>query len=113
MHRRNLLLNVQNISVINCDMNLFARSYIHMFDNLKKLHELKKMQDSFKKEKLTVEKRGIVVTMNGNFEVEEVRLNSELNIQDQQQALKEVLNEARENMQKTLAKNLASLGFSF
>jgi DNA-binding protein YbaB len=84
-----------------------------MFDQLKKIAELKKMQDSFKKEKLTVEKRGVSVTINGNFEVEEIRLNPELNLEDQQNALKEALNEARENIQKTLAKTLMNSGLSF
>lgn len=84
-----------------------------MFDQLKKIAELKKMQDSFKKEKLTVEKKGVFITMNGNFEVEEIKLNPELNLEDQQNALKEALNEARENIQKTLAKTLMNSGFSF
>jgi len=84
-----------------------------MFDQLKKIAELKKMQDSFKKEKLTVEKRGVSVTINGNFEVEEIRLNPELNLEDQQYVLKEALNEARESIQKTLAKTLMNSGLSF
>ena len=84
-----------------------------MFDNLKNLHKLKQMQDEFKKEKLTVEKRGIVVTMNGNFEVEEIKLNPELSIEDQQSALKEALNEARERIQKTLAQKMMSSGIGF
>ena len=84
-----------------------------MFDQFKKLAELKKMQDSFKKEKLTVEKKGVLVTMNGNFEVEEIKLNPELGLEDQQNVLKEALNEARENIQKTLAKTLMNSGLSF
>ena len=84
-----------------------------MFDNFKKIAELKKMQDSFKQEHLTVEKRGVKVTMNGNFEVEEITLNSELSIQDQQDTLKQVLNEARENIQKTLAQKMMSSGIGF
>jgi len=84
-----------------------------MFDNLKNLHKLKQMQDDFKKEKLTVEKRGVVVTMNGNFEVEDIKLNQELSLEEQQDALKDALNEARENIQKTLAKSLMSSGLGF
>lgn len=84
-----------------------------MFNKLKQIAELKKMQDSFKKEKLTVEKRGVFVTINGNFEVEEIKLNPELSTQDQQDTLKSALNEARENIQKKLAQSLASSGFGF
>ncbi|MDO8486588.1 MAG: YbaB/EbfC family nucleoid-associated protein [Candidatus Staskawiczbacteria bacterium] len=83
-----------------------------MFENLKNLQKLKQMQDDFKKEKLTIEKRGVTVVMNGNFEVEEIKLNSELSLQDQQDVLKEALNEARENIQKKLAQNLMSSGFN-
>ena len=82
-----------------------------MFENLKNLQKLKQMQDSFKKERLTVEKRGVSITMNGNFEVEEIKLNPELSLEDQQDVLKEALNEARENIQKKLAQSLMSSGF--
>lgn len=84
-----------------------------MFDQIKKIAELKKLQESFKKEKMTVEKRGVLVTMNGNFEVEDIKLNSELGLEDQQETLKQCLNEVREDIQKRLAKNLMGSGFSF
>ena len=84
-----------------------------MFENLKNLQKLKQIQEDFKKEKLTVEKRGVLITMNGNFEVEDIKLNSELNLEEQQDALKEALNEARENIQRTLAKSLMSSGLGF
>lgn len=84
-----------------------------IFDNIKKIAELKKLQDSFKKEKLTVEKKGVSVVMNGNFEVEDVKLNSELSIEEQQNVLKQCLNEARENIQKNMAQKLMSSGLSF
>lgn len=81
-----------------------------MFDKIKKLQEFKKIQDSFKNEKLTVEKRGVLVTINGNFEVEEIKLNPELNLEEHQDTLKECLNEAREDIQKKLAKILMDSG---
>jgi len=84
-----------------------------MFDNLKKLAELKKMQDSFKKERATTEKRGVSITINGNLEIEEIKLNPELSIDEQQKVLKEVINEAKEDMQKKLAKSLMGSGFGF
>ena len=70
---------------------------------VEKIAELKKLQDSFKKEKITVEKKGISVSINGNFEVEEIKLNSELGVDEQQKVLKDCLNEARESIQKKLA----------
>ena len=84
-----------------------------VFDQFKKMAELKKLQDSFKKEKETVEKRGVLVTINGNFEVEEIKLNMELGAEEQQQILKQCLNEARENIQKRLAKMMMGSGIGF
>lgn len=84
-----------------------------MFDNLKKLAELKKMQDSFKKEKLTIEKNGVSITINGNMEIEEVKLNPELNLDEQQNLVKQCFNEAKENLQKSLAKMMIGKGLGF
>ena len=84
-----------------------------MFDKLKQLNQLRNLQSEFKKEKLTVEKRGVAVTMNGNFGVDEIKLNPELGIEDQQSALKEAINEAREEIQKTLAKKMMASGMGF
>lgn len=84
-----------------------------MFDNIKKLQELKKLQDEFKKETVTVEKRGVAVTLNGNFEVMDIKLNPELSADDQQNVLKDCLNEAREKIQKTLAGKMMASGIGF
>jgi len=84
-----------------------------MLDQFKKMAELKKLQDNFKKEKITVEKRGVSVVMNGNFEVEDIKLNSELGTDEQQKTLKECLNQAREDIQKRLAKSLMASGIGF
>ena len=83
-----------------------------MFDNLKKMAELKKMQDSFKKETVAVEKNGIKVVMNGNFEVQQISLSESLSKEEQERNLISCLNQAKDDIQKTLAKNLMSSGFS-
>lgn len=82
-----------------------------MFDKLKQLHQLKKLQDDFKKERLTFSDRGVSVTMNGNFEVEEIKLNPELTAQHQEEVLKHCLNQVREDIQKNLAKKMMDSGF--
>jgi len=84
-----------------------------MFDQIKKIAELKKLQDSFKKEKIVVEKEGISIEMNGNFEVENIKLNPGLDVEKQQDVLKRCLNEAREDIQKRLAKMMMSSGIGF
>lgn len=84
-----------------------------MFDQLKKIAELKKLQDSFKKERMTVEDKGVSVTMNGNFEVEDIKLNPELSAEEQAKVLKQCLNRVREDIQKSLAKVMMNSGIGF
>ena len=84
-----------------------------VFDQLKKIAELKKLQGEFKKEKVVTERDGVTVEMNGNFEIENIKLNSELSIEKQQEVLKRCINEAREDIQKKMAKMMMSSGFSF
>ncbi|HLD70810.1 MAG TPA: YbaB/EbfC family nucleoid-associated protein [Negativicutes bacterium] len=81
-----------------------------MFEKIKQLHQLKKMQDEFKKESVTVENQGTQVTMNGNFEVMDIKLNVALGQHEQQNALKQALNEARETIQKKLAEKMMQSG---
>jgi DNA-binding protein YbaB len=81
-----------------------------MFDKLKQLQQLKKMQDSFKRETETVEKNGVSVTINGNFEVTDIKLNDGLEIKAQENILKNCLNEARDSIQKKLASQMMSSG---
>ena len=84
-----------------------------VFDQIKKIAELKKLQDSFKKERVIMEKRGVSVTMNGSFEIEEIKLNPELSFEEQQSVLKQCLNEAREDVQKKMAKIMMASGIGF
>lgn len=75
-----------------------------MFDDIKKIQELKRMQDSFKTELETVQKKGISITVNGNLKVESVTLNPALETREAEETLKQCVNEAMENIQKRLAK---------
>ncbi|MCX6723096.1 MAG: YbaB/EbfC family nucleoid-associated protein [Candidatus Staskawiczbacteria bacterium] len=84
-----------------------------MLDQFKKIQQLKTLQDSFKKEKEIIEKEGISVEMNGNFEVLNINLNPGLDQNRQEEVLKRCLNEARENIQKRLAKIMMSSGIGF
>ncbi len=84
-----------------------------MFDKFKQIAQLKKMQDEFKREKLTFTDKGVSVTMNGNFEVEDVTLNPALSIEEQQSTIKHCLNKVREDIQKTLAQKMMASGMGF
>jgi DNA-binding protein YbaB len=81
-----------------------------MFDDIKKIQELKRMQDSFKQEHETVQKRGISVTINGNMEVEHIILNPTLEPREAEEALRQCINEANKNIQKRLAKIMMASG---
>jgi DNA-binding protein YbaB len=82
-----------------------------MFDDFQKIQELKKMQEAFKAERETVQKRGISVTVNGNMQVESITLNPALNQGETEVILKECINDAQKNVQKRLAKAMTGSGF--
>lgn len=84
-----------------------------VFDQFKKIAELKKLQDNLKKEKITVERQGVIVEMNGNLEIESIKLNPDLNLEQQQGAIKQCLNDAKNEMQKKMAQSLMNSGISF
>jgi len=80
-----------------------------MFDKLKQLKQLKEMQEAIKKETVTVEREGIKITLNGNFEVEELELSSALPAQEQSDFLKQCFNEAVKKVQMNLAQKFSGL----
>lgn len=84
-----------------------------MFDNLKKIAELKKIQENLKKEEATVERNGVSATVNGNFEIKNIKLNPELNIEDQERAVLGAINEANKDMKEKMAKSLMGSGLGF
>ena len=77
-----------------------------MFDNIKKIQELKRMQDDMKLEKETVQKRGISVTVNGNMKIENITLSPTLEQRETEEVLKQCVNEAMKNIQKRMAKKM-------
>lgn len=76
-----------------------------MFDTIKKLNELRNLQNSIKKERVEVVQNGVKIVMDGTFEVLELTLNPELDIKTQERILKSCLSEAKDKMQKIIAKN--------
>ncbi len=80
-----------------------------MFDKLKQLKQLKEMQEAIKKETVTVEREGIKITLNGNFEVEELELSSALPAREQTDLLKQCFNEAVKKVQMNLAQKFSGL----
>ena len=77
-----------------------------MFDNFKQLKKLKELKDSLSKERIEIEKEGVRVVINGKMEMEEVKLNSELDIEQQQRIIKECFNEAVGKIQRIAAEKM-------
>lgn len=80
-----------------------------MFDKLKQLGQIKKMQEQMKQERVEVNENGIKLVLNGNFEVEEILLNEELNFEEQAKLLKKCFNQAVKDVQMKLARNFSDL----
>ena len=81
----------------------------NMFDKLKQLKQLKEIQNSLKDERTTAERRGVAVVVNGNLKVEEIKLNPDLDKEDQEAVLKECINEAMQKMQVIAAQKMAQI----
>jgi DNA-binding protein YbaB len=81
-----------------------------MFEKLKKLKEIKNLQDKLKEEKAEVEKSGIRVIVNGKMEIEEIQLNPEISKEEQEKIVKECLNEALKKVQMAAAKKMSQMG---
>ncbi len=80
-----------------------------MFDKLKKIKELKELKDSMAQEKFESEKEGIKVVMNGNMEIEEIFLNSELSKEDQERTIKDLFNETAKKVQSAMAQKFQGM----
>lgn len=77
-----------------------------MFDNLKKLQQLKEIKDSLEKEKIEIEREGVKVIINGKMEAEEIKLNPLLEQNRQEEALKKCFNEAVKKIQMMAAEKM-------
>jgi DNA-binding protein YbaB len=80
-----------------------------LFDQIKQLKQMKDLQDKISKEKETIEKEGIKVTVNGKMEIEEIILNPSLDLNTQQRFVKEAINEAMHKVQMTAAQQLMQM----
>lgn len=85
-----------------------------MFNKLKQFKDLrgqaKTMQSALAEESITEEKNGVKITLNGNMEITELTLNSELNTENQATALKSCFNNALKRTQRLMAKKMQDMG---
>lgn len=80
-----------------------------MFDKLKQLNELKKIKDELEKQRKTIEKDGITVTVNGRMEIEELKLNPQIEVTKQESIIKECFNQAVKEIQKEAAQKMFNI----
>ena len=79
-----------------------------MFQKFNDLKKAQALQRAMTSETIKVEDHGITVVMNGNMKIEEINLNPQLNIEEQNDILKDLLNNTFLTMQKKLALKLFS-----
>lgn len=80
-----------------------------MFDKLKKLNELRNLQNNMKKERAEAVRNGVKVAIDGSLDIVEIKLNPELDISTQERLLKECFDEAKGKIQMLMAKSFAGM----
>jgi DNA-binding protein YbaB len=85
-----------------------------MFGKLKQLKDLrsqaKTMQSALSGEKVEVERNGIKLTMNGNMEVMDIKIESEISKEEIARISKDLFNEAIKKTQRIMAKKMQEMG---
>lgn len=78
-----------------------------MFDQIKQLMEMKKMQEQIKSHTVSVDRQGVSLTMRGDFEVTSLQLSESLDVATQSSVVLALMREAREKLQKVMAQTFA------
>ncbi|MCK9439121.1 MAG: YbaB/EbfC family nucleoid-associated protein [Patescibacteria group bacterium] len=85
-----------------------------MFNKLKQLKDLrsqaKTMQSALADEKVEVEKNGIKLSMNGNMEITDFKINNDLSKEEIAKTSKDLFNDAIKKTQRIMAKKMQEMG---
>ena len=85
-----------------------------MFNKLKQFKDLKdqakNLQNMMADEKETVSKNGITVTINGNFQIESLTIELDLEKDKIADILKEVINDGMKKIQRNIAQKMQGMG---
>ncbi len=85
-----------------------------MFNKLKQFKDLKntakQMQDVMAKETVTVEKSGVTITMNGNMEITDIKINEDISNNSLEGIIKDNVNQALKKAQKIMAQKMQEMG---
>jgi DNA-binding protein YbaB len=80
-----------------------------MLDKFKQIKQLRDIQAELSKEMAESEKNGVKVVVNGKMQVEEIKLNKELPQEEQEQILKECVNDAMKKLQAIMASKMSGM----
>lgn len=85
-----------------------------MFNKLKQFKDLrnqaKTLQNMMAQEVITLERNGVKISVNGNFEITELLINQELSKEKLEQTIKETTNDAIKKIQRIVAEKMQSMG---
>ncbi len=80
-----------------------------MFDKLKKIKELKKIQSELKSERAESEKEGVRVVVNGEMLIQEVQISPDLTKKRQEDILTYCINDAIRKVQMKIAEKMSRM----
>ncbi len=80
-----------------------------MFDKLKKIKELKRVQSQLKSETAESEKEGVRVIVNGEMLIQEVQISPNLTKKRQEDVLTECINESIRKVQMKIAEKMSKM----
>ncbi len=85
-----------------------------MFNKLKQFKDLrdqaKPMQSALATEKVTAEKNGVIIEMNGNMEVLSIKITKDLSKEEMANTCKDVVNDAVKKTQRLMAQKMQDMG---
>lgn len=81
-----------------------------MFDKFKQLKKARDIQNSLKTKEFNSEKEGVSIIIDGTLKIKEIKLNSELNKEKQEEILKDCFNEAMQKAQVAAAQEMSQMG---
>ena len=85
-----------------------------MFDDLKKINEIRKLKNELAKEKIEIEKQGVKIILNGEMKVEKVLIDPGLGKEKLEKNLKDAFNEGVSKLQAVMAGKFSNFsGFGF
>jgi DNA-binding protein YbaB len=85
-----------------------------MFNKMKHLKDLrsqaKTLQSALAQESITVDKKNVSITMNGNLEITEIKIPEDISSAEAANLVKDCVNDANKKAQKMMARKMQEMG---